>query len=142
MALKKQTSLYEILVRFGPKGFVGAHAIDMEEVIDGKEVHSAKELPPRPVTEAEFKELLGAQTAKLIEAADAARAERDEHAKARAEAEQAQTEAEGRADRIEADRLRLAKESQARAEAFARLAKEHEATLAEIERLTPGSTTG
>lgn len=108
MTLKKSTDLYEVLVRFGPDGFVGAHVIEAETVHEGKDVLAFKELPARPVTKAEIGGLLGANTAKLIEAADIARAERDQALTdrngARVSAERAETER----SQIEGERNALA----------------------------------
>lgn len=72
MTITRSTFLYEVLARFNSAGFQGAHAIDIEQVADGTEVISEKELPARPITQAEFGDLLGGQTAALIEAADTA----------------------------------------------------------------------
>lgn len=75
MAMARNTSLYELLARFGPSGYLGAHAIDLERVTDGDELVAERELPARSITQAEFGAMLGAQSAALIEAADEARAE-------------------------------------------------------------------
>ncbi len=77
MPIVRNKFLYDLTVRFGPSGFKGAHAIDLEQVSDGEEVISEKEMPARPITEAEFSTLLTGQTAALIEAADQARRDRD-----------------------------------------------------------------
>jgi hypothetical protein len=78
MAIERIAFLYEILWRGGPDGFQGAHAIDLERIVDGDEVIAEKLLDARPITEAEFGELLGANAAQAIEAADRARAEYNE----------------------------------------------------------------
>lgn len=112
MALTTRTRLYEILVRFGPSGFQGAHAIDIDEIVDGDEVKAAKELPARPITSAEMSEMLGNHSAALIEAADAARA--------------AAREADARATRAAHDRdaaVRAAEEWQKQAEELAKRLK-------------------
>jgi hypothetical protein len=72
--IEKRTYLYEILFRFGPEGLAGAHAIDMEQLYDSDEdkVELERELPARPITLAEAKELIGVQKATvLVGAADA-----------------------------------------------------------------------
>ena len=74
MAITDNTFLYEILYRGGPDGFQGAHAVDLRRVADGDTILVDQEQPARPITEAEFRDLLGGQTAALIEAADAANA--------------------------------------------------------------------
>lgn len=75
MALTKTKCIYELLYRGGPKGFVGAHVIEMECVYEDGEKIGERFFPARPITEAEFREMLGGESAALIEAADAARAE-------------------------------------------------------------------
>ena len=77
MTIQRKRFLYDITLRFGPSGFRGAHAIDLDQVCDGDEVISEKETAARSITEIEFQSLLGGQTAALIEAADSARRERD-----------------------------------------------------------------
>jgi len=77
MAIQRTTHLYEVLYRGGPGGFQGAHAVDLERVADGEQIYAETLLPARPITEAEFGDLLGGQSAALIEAADTARSERD-----------------------------------------------------------------
>ena len=77
MTIKRKRFLYDITIRFGPSGFRGAHAIDLDQVCDGDEVISEKETAARSITEVEFQSLLGGQSAALIEAADSARRERD-----------------------------------------------------------------
>lgn len=102
MALKKTTALYEMLIRFGPDGYIGAHVIDAETVTDGGEVIAHKSLPARPVTKSELGSLLGANNAKLIEAADAARAERDQAREAEGAARVAAEKAETARSQLEA----------------------------------------
>lgn len=93
MPIERLTHLYDITARFGPSGFRGAHAIDLERVTDGDEVLAERELPARPITEAEFGTLLAGQAASLIQAADDARQERDARvAEALAEMKIAQNE--------------------------------------------------
>jgi len=102
MAIERNTFLFEFLVRMGPGGFVGAHAIDLERVSDGDEVIAERELPARPLTEAEAGTILGTENARMVEmlsaeqAATAAQRARAETAEARAEA------AEGRVAELEA----------------------------------------
>lgn len=74
MALKKTTHLYEVMLRFGADGFQAAHMVEIETVTEGERVISATELPAQPVTEKEARSLIGAQSAKLVETADKARA--------------------------------------------------------------------
>lgn len=75
MAITRTSFLYEILLRFNANGYQGAHVIDLEQVIEDGNVISERELPARPITEAEIGTIIGAQSAALVEAADAARAE-------------------------------------------------------------------
>ncbi len=75
MTIKKTSHLYELLIRFGPDGFQGAHMKDLETVADGSEIISQRVLDPRAITEAEAGTLIGKESAKLVEAATAARAE-------------------------------------------------------------------
>jgi chromosome segregation ATPase len=77
MTIERKRFLYDITLRFGPSGFRGAHAIDLDQICDGDEVISEKETAARSITEVEFRSLLGGQTAELIEAADSARRDRD-----------------------------------------------------------------
>lgn len=74
MAAKIRTRLYEVLIRFGPEGFSGAHVVDVDEMVDGKTVIPVREHLPRPVTAAELGELLTPQVAKLMEEVNATRA--------------------------------------------------------------------
>ena len=71
--------LYEVMARFTADGFQGAHAKDMEclRLADGT-LQDFRVGDPRPVTEKEFGKLLGKETAKLIQAADAARGETEQ----------------------------------------------------------------
>lgn len=99
--LTTQTFLYEILIRFDADGYRGAHVIDLQTVTDGEEVLAAKPLDPRPVDPAEVGQILGENSARLIQSTDrviaqlfevrAARdtllTERDEANRARAQAE-------------------------------------------------------
>ena len=101
MALKKSTDLYEVLVRFGPEGYRGAHVIDAETVMDGDEVLAHREHPARPVTKAELGSLLGARNATLIEAADKAIIERDKANDERDDAKHAAMLANERAAKAE-----------------------------------------
>lgn len=75
MTIARATFLYELLVRLGPYGFIGAHAIDLERVSDGAEIIAERELPARPLTEAEAGAILGAESARLIEQLGAAAVE-------------------------------------------------------------------
>jgi hypothetical protein len=72
MTIERTSHLHEILIRFGPDGYRGAHVIDLERVVDGGELISERELPARPVTQAEIGPIIGAENARLIEAADQA----------------------------------------------------------------------
>jgi len=102
MAIERNTLLYELLVRLGPDGFLGAHAIDLERVTDGDEVIAERELPARPLSELEAGTILGAENARMVEQlaaeqiATAAQRVRAENAEARADA------AEARAAQLEA----------------------------------------
>ncbi len=127
--MKADTFLYELLIRFSPDGFQGAHAKDIARMTDddGKVV-SDTELPPRPVTEAEFRKLLGAQNAKLTEAAQKANHDRAvaEAAREKAEAQQSKTAGElatavHRIDQANAD-CALAREERVKAERIAEAA--------------------
>lgn len=101
MALAKNTHLYEVLIRFGPDGYRGAHVIDLELITDGDEIVSGKELPARPLTKAEIGPIIGATNAKLIEAADQARAEKEVAAEERDNAKLAAFDATTRATNAE-----------------------------------------
>lgn len=78
MTIERRASLYEVLIRFDANGYKGSHVIDIDEVFDADtgEIHSARELPARPITQAELGPLLGEATAGLIEGTEAAVAER------------------------------------------------------------------
>lgn len=81
MAIKEIITRYELLVRFDDMTgeFKGAHAIDAvryENTTAGTISHPVH-TPARPITAAEFADMVGAEAARLIEAADAARLERD-----------------------------------------------------------------
>lgn len=84
MAIKKETCLYEVLLRFGPEGFRGAHVQDLERIVEGDKVHAETPALTRAVTLEEVGQYIGAENAKLIEAADAEKARADA-AEARAE---------------------------------------------------------
>lgn len=107
--MASKTFLYDITARFGPDGFVGAHAIDMKRTIDDDDGDvTDKEFPARPITADEFTDLLGGQTAALIQAADDARADRDARiAQALADRDEAieKTKAECAEKVAEAERL-------------------------------------
>lgn len=75
--MKTISYLYELLIRFGPDGLRGAHAIDMIRVTEGKTVLTENELPARAVSVEEFAELLGEGNAKCLETATTAMAGRD-----------------------------------------------------------------
>lgn len=72
MEVERQTTLYEVLVRFGPEGLRGAHAMDLERLIDTDtgDVISEQEGKARPITVEEVGELLGTENAALLEAVD------------------------------------------------------------------------
>lgn len=66
--MEKQRHLYEVLLRYGPKGFIGGHAVDADHFIDDAGVvHASTALQPRPIREDEVGEIIGAESAKLIE---------------------------------------------------------------------------
>lgn len=121
---ERTTSLYEILIRFNEDGFQGAHVKDLETIREGAEVLLARESDPRPVTLKEVGEHVGKESAKLIEAADAARALAKQHEAAAndavAKVESAEVAALARAEAAEADAK--AKIETAEAVATARIA--------------------
>lgn len=67
--IEKTSFLYEVLLRFGPDGLSGAHAIDMVRIVDtgSGEVIAENEELARPITQAEVSDILGAETAGMIE---------------------------------------------------------------------------
>lgn len=77
MAISRKTFLYEVLMRFGPEGLQGVHAIDLEQIVEGKTVHAETALPARPVEPAELAALIGEKATDLIEQVSAALAEAD-----------------------------------------------------------------
>lgn len=107
MTITKNVSLYEILIRFNAGGFQGAHVIEREEIVEGGEVLSARELPARPVTAKEVGTYLGKQNAKLIQSADAARADTDTAKAEQAEAQRAAEKAESVAKALDNQRIDL-----------------------------------
>lgn len=127
MSIEKRTVPYEIFIRFEHGEFKGAHLGELEQFLEDGKVVSETELPVRPITEAECGKYIGEQSAKLIEAADAARAEavaiREEAARQMADtagaaadkvaaAEQAREEATAEAERL-ASELAAAQERNA-----------------------------
>lgn len=68
MAYMKRAYPYEVLVRFGPKGFQGAHQISIEEVFDDEtdEILSTKELPPVPIGSDNVDDILGEHVPDLL----------------------------------------------------------------------------
>lgn len=89
--LKKEITLYEILLRFNEDGFVGGHAIDMKKIIDGDDVIK-REQPARPITVEDAAQYIGEREATLVAAVDEARAVA---LTATAEAEKEKERAEG-----------------------------------------------
>jgi len=88
MPITRETRPYEILVRFNPDGFQGAHVIDFDLFLeDGKHVGTPTIGQARAITQAEVGDILGSQNALLIEAAQAARDEKAEAVSARSAAE-------------------------------------------------------
>jgi len=80
MAIEKRVLPYGLFIRFDDEGrFQGAHATDCVRFVDTEtgETSVPKETDPRPVTLAEFGDLLGERNATLVEDADAARSETD-----------------------------------------------------------------
>jgi hypothetical protein len=74
MTITTQTFLYEILLRFGPAGLVGAHAIDVERVADGDQVIADRAEPAREITSEDVATLVGEQNATLVQQLSAAQA--------------------------------------------------------------------
>lgn len=66
--MAKQTFLYELLIRLGPDGYVGGHAVDLVRFTDDTdgELIADRESPPRAVTLQEASDLLGAESAALL----------------------------------------------------------------------------
>lgn len=87
MAIERKKDLYEILIRFGPEGLSGAHAIDLERVIDTEtsELLAERQGAARPITLEEVGAYLGEKNAALIESLEGARAEVDRLGSALAE---------------------------------------------------------
>lgn len=63
MAIERQTYLYEALIRFDADGFVGAHEVDMERVIDGDtgEIIAERPMAARPIQSDQIADLVGEQ---------------------------------------------------------------------------------
>lgn len=76
MQVERETTLYEILLRFGPDGLQGAHVIDRERLIDRDtgDVLKDETGKARAVTAAEVGVYLGAKNAALLEAVAVAEA--------------------------------------------------------------------
>lgn len=76
MPIEKKIHLYEILIRLGPDGYKGSHAIDLEIVEDTEtsEVLVQKESPARPITLKEAGKLLGDKFTGVVEKLEAERA--------------------------------------------------------------------
>ena len=75
--MKRETFLYEVMLRFGPEGLVGAHQIDLERVSDGEEIVAEKELPATAITSEQATALIGEQVATMAAQISALTAERD-----------------------------------------------------------------
>lgn len=75
MSITRKTFLYEVLIRFGPDGLRGIHAIDMEQIVEGDVVHAETAQPARPVGREDLADLVGEQATNLIEQVTAALAE-------------------------------------------------------------------
>lgn len=69
MQVEHRTYVYEVLIRFDADGYRGSHVKDVEEWYDPEtgKVINAVEADPRPVTEQELADLIGAANAKAIE---------------------------------------------------------------------------
>lgn len=141
MTIERETHLYEILLRFNSDGYQGSHVIDLEIMTENGAVISERELPARSITEAEVGGIIGQQSARLVEAADAAIAQAAESDRARqvaedaaiaqaAKSDQARQAAEDAAARSEEDRRAALT---ALADVEARLA----AVSAELEKAPP-----
>ncbi len=68
MAIQKTTYLNEVLIRFGPSGVIGAHAVDAELVTDDSsgEVYKHELLPPREIAGQDLNGLLEPTVVSLI----------------------------------------------------------------------------
>lgn len=66
MALKLQTYLYEVLLRFDASGLRGAHQIRVEAIMDGTNQKSLTELPAEAIDPETLTSLVGETSAKLI----------------------------------------------------------------------------
>lgn len=74
MTLTQRKSLHEILIRFDVAGrFQGAHVLDLVQIMDGTQEVSASIGQARGIAEAEVGPIIGDQSARLIEAVEAAR---------------------------------------------------------------------
>lgn len=61
MPIERQSSLYELLIRFDGAKVLGVHIIDLEKIVDTDtgEIISAKPGRPKPLDPAEVGEVLG-----------------------------------------------------------------------------------
>lgn len=125
MALKKRSYPTEILIRLDPDGGVrGMHVKNIEEILDGKAVVSAREDPARPLTEAEFGKIVGDLPARLNEQLDQLRAEGARLLKEADDAKSKASDAIVRAENAEGTLKALREENSLRAQQSAAAATE------------------
>lgn len=106
MAIEEKTIPYEILIRLGPDGYQAAHVIDLEMLVDTTTgaVRAATELPARPISVAEAGEILGTESVALLVQIDLLKADLAAEKAKVEQAEAARAEAESAAARAEADK--------------------------------------